>query len=127
MKTLISAEPHITSMCHQLQLGRLNCYEVFGFDVFLDKKLKPWLIEVNVSPSLSSSSPLDKRIKNKLICDAFHLVGFQPFDSKEEDRKNKESHTSRLHRGVGGAGRSSSRPTKSSSSLKRRNVLKLTR
>ena len=75
----------------------------------------------------SSSSPLDKRIKNKLICDAFHLVGFQPFDSKEEDRKNKESHTSRLHRGVGGAGRSSSRPTKSSSSLKRRNVLKLTK
>ena len=36
-----------------------------------------------MSPSLSSSSPLDKRIKNMLLTDAFHLSGFTPFDPKE--------------------------------------------
>jgi hypothetical protein len=31
-------------------------------------------------PSLSSSSPLDQRIKNMLMNDVFHLVGFTPDD-----------------------------------------------
>ena len=42
---------------------------MFGFDVLIDKDLKPWLIEVNVACSLASSSPLDKRIKNLLMTD----------------------------------------------------------
>lgn len=38
-------------------------FEIYGFDVILDGKLKPVLLEVNVLPSLSSSSELDRRIK----------------------------------------------------------------
>jgi hypothetical protein len=62
--------------------GRAACFELFGFDVLLDKALKPWLIEVNVACSLASSSPLDKWIKNMLMTDLFHLIGLVPFHKK---------------------------------------------
>jgi hypothetical protein len=37
-------------------------------------------LEVNVSPSLMGSSPLDKKIKGILVADIFHTVGFYPHD-----------------------------------------------
>jgi hypothetical protein len=46
-------------------------YELFGMDVLLDEKLKPWLIEVNISPSLHSSSPLDLDVKSPLTTGKF--------------------------------------------------------
>lgn len=74
-KTLIAAEAHLTPLVHQCVSPRLRCYELFGFDILLDRALTPWLIEVNVSPSLMGASPLDKRIKGRLLSDMFHLVG----------------------------------------------------
>lgn len=52
------------------------CFELLGFDVLIDDQLKPWLLEVNMSPSLNTESPLDIKIKTKLLVDLFNLVGF---------------------------------------------------
>lgn len=70
------------------------CFELYGFDILLDEKLKPWLLEVNVCPSLSSSSPLDKTIKTTLLCDILHLAGFQLYDRKkfEKDQERQAKH-----------------------------------
>jgi tubulin polyglutamylase TTLL4 len=57
---------------------RNNCFELYGFDVLIDETLKPWLLEVNVCPSLSSTSPLDSKIKHTLLTDTFNLIGVQP-------------------------------------------------
>ena len=43
-------------------------------------ELYPQSRQVNVSPSLMGSSPLDRKIKGTLIADLFHLVGFYPHD-----------------------------------------------
>ena len=80
IKTLISVEPHIINQMIRCTKHRQVCFEVYGFDILLDSKLKPWLLEVNISPSLSSSSPLDKKIKTMLICDTLNLTGVTPFD-----------------------------------------------
>ena len=120
-KSLIAAEPHIASLTHQLGLNRTNCFEVFGFDVMLDQHLKAWLIEVNVSPSLSSSSPLDKRIKNKLLCDVFHMVGFTPFSDTREMQKKNADNLRRLHTRTAGARNRRDAPVN-----RKRNVLQLT-
>jgi tubulin polyglutamylase TTLL4 len=91
IKTCISAEPHIyNSMTRERNL----CFELYGFDILIDENLRPWLLEVNVLPSLSSSSPLDKKIKTTLMADIFNLIGIVPYDRKkylkeEEDKKSK--------------------------------------
>ena len=40
----------------------------------LDKKLKPWLLEVNVSPSFNDDTEVDKEVKGGLIHDTFKLL-----------------------------------------------------
>ena len=50
----------------------------------LDSNLKPWLIEINLSPSLACDSPLDFEIKGNLLSDTFNLIGIKKFDRKKE-------------------------------------------
>jgi tubulin polyglutamylase TTLL5 len=54
---------------------RSNCFELLGFDILIDDKLNPWLLEVNLSPSLSCDSLLDSKIKGNLIADLLNLAG----------------------------------------------------
>ena len=42
--------------------------------MLIDKDLKPWLIEVNASPSLSGDTPADKKMKFSMLDDALELV-----------------------------------------------------
>ena len=96
IKTLISVEPHIVSTTSRCTKHRNVCFETYGFDILLDSKLKPWLLEVNISPSLSSSSPLDKKIKTVLICDTLNLIGVFPYDRKQYDKETEQTLKKRL-------------------------------
>ena len=51
-----------------------QCFEILGFDVFVDDKLKPWLLEVNHSPSFVTDTPLDYKIKHQLICNVITML-----------------------------------------------------
>jgi len=46
------------------------CFEILGFDVLIDEKLKPWLIEINHAPSFATDTPLDFKMKKDVIADA---------------------------------------------------------
>jgi hypothetical protein len=72
----IAAESEIATSFNSSASHYSSCYELFGCDVFLDADLTPHLLEVNVSPSLTGSTPIDKVIKGKLISDLFHLVRY---------------------------------------------------
>lgn len=55
----------------------------------IDKKLKPWLIEVNHSPSFNTDSELDDDLKISLITDTIKLLGLTPA-RKARYKKNKQ-------------------------------------
>lgn len=61
--------------------------ELYGFDILVDDKLKPWLLEVNLSPSLGIDSTLDSRIKSSMLCDLFTLIGIPIVDPTVFDCK----------------------------------------
>ena len=46
--------------------------------MLIDDTLKPWLLEVNFTPSLAVDAPIDMRIKGKLLADLFTMAGIQP-------------------------------------------------
>jgi len=57
-----------------------NCFEILGFDILIDSTYKPWLLEVNLCPSLATDSPLDLKIKSSLLADTFTIIGILPYD-----------------------------------------------
>ncbi|XP_047034327.1 tubulin monoglutamylase TTLL4-like isoform X9 [Helicoverpa zea] len=77
IKTIISGEASISSLTKANITSRYNCYELFGIDVLLDEDLKPWLLEVNISPSLHSASPLDIHVKGPLVATVLNIAQFQ--------------------------------------------------
>ena len=62
---------------HKSHILHKKCYEVYGFDILLDDNLNAWLMEVNISPSLTTDSPLDDMIKTRLISDTINLIGLK--------------------------------------------------
>ena len=50
------------------------CFQILGFDIFIDNKGKPWLIEVNQSPSFQTDTPLDYNIKKNIVQDSINIL-----------------------------------------------------
>jgi len=93
IKTLISAHPilkHNYRTCFPNHLRGSACFEILGFDIMLDRKLKAWVLEVNHSPSFHTDAKLDKEVKEGLLLDTFRLLDLKSVDKKkclEEDKK----------------------------------------
>jgi len=89
VKTMISIQPILKQ---NYVLSQSNdpynqmCFEILGFDVILDNRLKPILLEVNHSPSFQTDSSIDLKIKNRLIEDTIRLLNINS-NSKSELRE----------------------------------------
>ena len=97
IKTIIWAEDKIYNATRKNWGYRTNWFELLGFDIIIDSELKPWLLEVNMSPSLSTDSPLDMKLKSCLISDTFNLIGIKKFDRRKESMNKAKNRMKGLY------------------------------
>jgi len=93
VKTLIAVQPSLSHFYHSCQPDDVeNCmsYEILGFDVMLDHKLQPWLIEVNHAPSFATESELDRVVKEEVLRDTFQLLNLSPETRRRHKREARE-------------------------------------
>lgn len=58
----------------------------------IDKNFRPWLIEVNQSPSFGTDSPLDYQVKKAVCTDTFNLLNIsQAKRDKIINEKNEQN------------------------------------
>lgn len=70
VKTMVTSQPylaHLYRSCQPEDTDNSMCFQVLGFDILIDKKFRPWLIEVNQSPSFATDSPLDYKVKKAVL------------------------------------------------------------
>ena len=66
----------------------------------LDKKLKPWLLEVNESPSFNDDTDIDREVKGGLIEDTFRLLDVKKITKQriiEKERQKGVIHRNKLN------------------------------
>lgn len=75
------------------------CFEILGFDIFLDENLKPWVLEVNHAPSFVCDTPLDTKIKQGLIYDAMRLLNLSVHKKNKFKREKAKEFEKRALKG----------------------------
>ena len=61
----------------KLMISDKRCFELYGFDILIDSNLKPWLIEVNGSPSMTANTDVDRALKVGLLDDVITIVNVE--------------------------------------------------
>eukprot|EP00775_Hariotina_reticulata_P013698 gene13698-13820_t len=77
---------HTLKAVQQVIIQDRHCFELYGFDVLIDNQLNPWLMEVNASPSLTTTSQTDRLLKFKVINDTVSIVTL-PWAGQDASRK----------------------------------------
>jgi tubulin polyglutamylase TTLL9 len=62
-----------------------RCFELYGYDVMIDDAFKPWLIEVNASPSMTADSTSDKELKTRVFEDVLNALDFEKKFTERDD------------------------------------------
>lgn len=62
LKSLLCGEDHIPF--------QVNSFDLYGYDILLDDAFRPWLIEINSSPSMARENDLDYQVRthSRLSC-----------------------------------------------------------
>lgn len=98
IKTICAIQPSLAHTYHSCQpddVTNAMCFEILGFDIILDDRLRPWLLEVNHSPAFSTGSPLDKKVKRQVIKEALEMLNLSPSDKKKYELQRRKEITLR--------------------------------
>ncbi|KAK0059215.1 tubulin polyglutamylase TTLL7 [Biomphalaria pfeifferi] len=99
--TLLVAQPHVLHAYRMCRPGVPSgsdsvCFEILGFDIMIDRKLRPWLLEINRSPSFGTDEDLDFEIKSALLEDTIRLLNIKVSDKRRNMAAQKAQAQKRL-------------------------------
>jgi ankyrin repeat protein len=76
VKCMLAAEAHMgQAVATYAPPNGARLFQMFGIDIMLDASGSPWLLEVNLDPSLAMDSPLDVDVKGTVLTDLLNLLG----------------------------------------------------
>jgi len=83
----IAAREHMRFRTVDTGAHAQGCYELIGLDCMVDARLKPWLLECNLSPSMDicaapeNGGAYEERTKRGLVFDLVSLIGLNKPDA----------------------------------------------
>ena len=75
----------------KVMISDKHCFEMYGYDILIDDQLKPWLIEVNASPSISADTIQDYDLKFGLLEDVYTVVDVEGRLPPRDDGKLEQN------------------------------------
>lgn len=70
---------HSLFSVQKVMINDKHCFEVYGYDILLDTAFKPWLLEVNASPSLTANTVSDYDMKFGLLDDVMTVLDIEKY------------------------------------------------
>ena len=87
VKAVICAADQTINMVKKLSPHRNNLFELYGFDILIDENINPYLLEINLNPSLNCETDLDLKVKSCLMTDIYNLIGVIPYSHENNSRE----------------------------------------
>ncbi|KAI9219967.1 tubulin-tyrosine ligase family-domain-containing protein [Blastocladiella britannica] len=73
------------------------CFELVGFDILLDHRLRPYVLEINHSPSLSVETDVDHRIKQGMLETIFAMLNLKALNPSRATKAARKEAKQRLY------------------------------
>ncbi|CAK9009951.1 unnamed protein product [Durusdinium trenchii] len=70
---------HSLLSVQKVMINDKHCFEMYGYDILIDVDYKPWLLEVNASPSLTANTVADYEMKYGLLDDLLTLLDIEKY------------------------------------------------
>ena len=86
IKTVISGYKYLLFKLDDLHLSDRSFFNLFGYDILIDKNNEPHLLEVNRRPDMHIYDSMDKVVKENLFLDILNIVGLIPFSHDENQQ-----------------------------------------
>ena len=84
IKSIISVQEELLTENEKIGLYDRNVFCILGFDILINDKYEPVLLEINNRPNLSVRNQVDTKVKANLFVDTLNIVGLQLFSHEGE-------------------------------------------
>ena len=84
IKTVISGYQFLVDNLNEFNLNDTSFFNLYGYDILVNDKYEPYLLEVNRRPDMHIFDEMDKVVKENIFVDTLNIVGIVPFSHDEK-------------------------------------------